>query len=65
MPDPTIQANNGVGATPAFRGLVYAVWENMPLATFGNRVPNLRAQVNYQVEAAQQPWGLCSRPLWA
>lgn len=47
LPDPTIQANNGVNATPAFRGLCYGVWENMPLATFGNRVPNLRAQVNF------------------
>lgn len=47
MPDPTIQGNNGVGATPAFRGLIYCVWENMPLATFGNRVPNIRAQVNF------------------
>ena len=47
MPDPTIQANNGVDATPAFRGLIYCVWENMPLATFGNRVPNIRAQVNF------------------
>ena len=46
-PDAMIQANNGADATPAFRGLCYAVWESMPLATFGNRVPNLRAQVNF------------------
>jgi hypothetical protein len=47
MPDPTIQGNNGVDATPAFRGLAYAVFEDFPLANFGNRVPNLRAQVNF------------------
>ena len=49
MPDPTIQANNGVDATPAFRGITYAVWEKFPLANFGNRVPNLRAQVAYSL----------------
>lgn len=47
LPDPLIQANLGVGKTSANRGLCYAVWENFPLANFGNRVPNLRAEVNF------------------
>jgi len=47
QPDPTIQSVEGVNRTPAFRGLSYAVWELMPLANFGNRVPNLRAEVTF------------------
>jgi len=46
-PDPTIQGVEGVSRTPAFRGLAYAVWELMPLANFGNRVPNLRAEISF------------------
>jgi hypothetical protein len=47
LPDPTIQAAEGVDITPAFRPLVYAVWENFPLANFGNRLPNFRAEVTF------------------
>jgi hypothetical protein len=47
QPDPLIQGVQGVANTPAFRGLIYAVWEDLPLANFGNRVPNLRAEITY------------------
>jgi hypothetical protein len=47
MPDPTIQANEDAALTPAFRGLIYCVWEDFPLDNFGNRIPNLRALVDY------------------
>ncbi len=43
-PDPTEQAALGIGATSAFRGLLRAVYENFPLADFGNRLPNIRAE---------------------
>jgi hypothetical protein len=46
-PDPLIQGAMGATQTPAFRGLCYAVWEDFPLANFGNRIPNLRAEVSY------------------
>jgi len=46
-PDPIIQGNEGVALTPAFRGLIYAVWEKLPLANFGNRIPNIRAEVEF------------------
>jgi Putative phage tail protein len=46
LPDPTIQANEGVANTPAYRGLLYAKWENFPLANFGNRIPNIRAETS-------------------
>ncbi len=39
QPDPLIAAAEG--DTPAFRGLAYAVFEDLPLADFGNRLPNL------------------------
>lgn len=46
-PDPLIQAAQGVTSTPAMRGLCYCVFTKFPLANFGNRVPNLRAEVNF------------------
>jgi len=45
LPDPTIQAIEGITRTPAFRGLCYAVVNDFPLADFGNRIPNLRAEI--------------------
>lgn len=38
-PDPLIAAAEG--EAPAYRGLAYAVFEDLPLAEFGNRLPNL------------------------
>lgn len=42
LPDPSIQADKGINGTPAFRGRCYIVYENFPLADFGNRLPNIR-----------------------
>ena len=39
--DPLIASIEGVGATSAHRGCAYAVFENMPLGDFGNRIPSL------------------------
>jgi hypothetical protein len=44
-PDPLIQANEGVANTPAFRGLCHVVFEKFRLANFGNRLPNMRAEL--------------------
>jgi hypothetical protein len=44
LPDPLIQATEGADRTPAFRGLCYGLWENFPLANFGNRIPNVRVE---------------------
>lgn len=46
-PDATIQATEGAANTPAFRGLAYAVWEDLPLADFGNRIPAIRAEIEF------------------
>jgi hypothetical protein len=47
MPDPLIQGMVGVNKTSAFRGLVYAVWEDFLLTDFGNRIPNQQALVQF------------------
>ena len=40
-PDPFIAAKMGADATPAYRGTAYVVFEDLPLAPFGNRLPQL------------------------
>ncbi|MEH3102677.1 MAG: phage tail protein [Sphingomonas phyllosphaerae] len=42
-PDPLIAALEP--QAPAYRGLAYAVFENLPLETFGNRIPSLSFEV--------------------
>jgi len=44
MPDPIIAATEGVAA-PAFRGTAYVVFEDFPLAEYGNRLPQLNIEV--------------------
>jgi len=39
LPDPLIEAKQGAGQTPAWRGLAYVVFERLPLEDFGNRMP--------------------------
>lgn len=46
LPDPTIQAAVGVNACSAMRGLLYLVYTDFPLADFGNRLPNIRAEIS-------------------
>lgn len=45
QPDPLIEAIEGTGNAPGFRGLAYVVFEDLPLADFGNRVPQLSFEV--------------------
>ncbi len=44
-PDPLIEAIEGAGNIPAFRGLAYVVFEDLPLDRFGNRVPQLNFEI--------------------
>lgn len=50
MPDPLIEAMQGYGATPAFRGLAYVVIEDLALADFHNHIPNFLFEVKRQVK---------------
>ena len=48
-PDPrlvaTIEAAEGAGRCPAYLGVAYAVFEDIPLEKFGNRLPQASAQI--------------------
>ncbi|MDX2264605.1 MAG: glycoside hydrolase/phage tail family protein [Hyphomicrobiales bacterium] len=44
-PDSLIEAKQGAGLAPAYRGLAYVVFERMPLRQFGNRIPQLNFEV--------------------
>ncbi|WP_194955658.1 phage tail protein [Sphingopyxis solisilvae] len=43
--DPLIASAVGPGSASAFRGLAYAVFEELELAAFGNRIPSLTFEV--------------------
>ena len=43
--DPLIVAREGWAAVPAHRGVAYAVFEDLALADFGNRIPSLTFEV--------------------
>jgi hypothetical protein len=44
-PDDLIVAKEGAGNAPAYRGLAYVVFERLPLADFGNRIPQLSFEI--------------------
>lgn len=60
LADPTIIAHEGINNTPAYRGTCYSVWEKLLLTDFGNRLPNIRAEVTSNGIPAfpmtRQPW---------
>lgn len=43
--DPLIEAKQGLDNTPAFKGIAYAVFENFPIADYGNRIPQITFEV--------------------
>ncbi|PZX46235.1 putative tail protein [Roseinatronobacter thiooxidans] len=45
LPDPLIEALEGAGRVPAYRGVAYLVIEDLELGEFGNRVPQLSFEV--------------------
>jgi hypothetical protein len=45
LPDPKIEAVEGAGNAPAYRGTAYLVIEDLELSAFGNRVPQLSFEV--------------------
>ena len=57
LPDPHIEAVEGAGFAPAYRGTAYVVFEELPLERFGNRLPQLSFEVirpSADPEAAEQ-----------
>lgn len=53
-PDPSIEAEQGVGSTPGFRGSIYLVVENLPLADFGNFLPDIEAEIQFATPVETQ-----------
>ncbi|MGE0613682.1 MAG: glycoside hydrolase/phage tail family protein, partial [Hyphomicrobiales bacterium] len=51
LPDSLMEAKEGAGNAPAYRGTAYVVFERMPLARFGNRIPQLNFEVFRAVDA--------------
>ncbi|MBP1805502.1 baseplate multidomain protein megatron [Rubellimicrobium aerolatum] len=45
LPDPRMEAVEGQGRVPAYRGIAYVVIEDLALARFGNRVPQFSFEV--------------------
>ncbi|MEP2641696.1 glycoside hydrolase TIM-barrel-like domain-containing protein [Roseobacter sp.] len=46
LPDPAIEAIEGAGTVPAYRGTAYVVFENLALERFGNSIPQFSFEVS-------------------
>ena len=57
LPDPLIESHVGAGQAPAHRGLCTIVFENLALADYGNRVPNITAEITYR-KVDEKPYQL-------
>ncbi|MBK8745590.1 phage tail protein [Propionivibrio sp.] len=56
LADPRMQATLGVANTPAYRGLAYIVFNDLPLAAYSNSL--VGAQIKVEVVRVQSPAGL-------
>lgn len=45
LPDPLLSASEGLSQCPAYRGYAYAVFEDLQLTDFGNRIPSLTFEI--------------------
>jgi YVTN family beta-propeller protein len=45
LPDSVIESHAGAGQVPAFRGTCYALLQQFRLSDYGNRVPNIQAEL--------------------
>ncbi len=53
LPDPVIEAIEGAGTVPAYRGTAYVVFENLQLERFGNRIPQFSFEVSRPEQRAE------------
>lgn len=49
VPDSKIQAVEGAENVPAFRGVSYLVFEDLQIGSYGNRIPNITAEITRDV----------------
>lgn len=52
-PDSLVEDDVGDGLAPGHRGLCYVVFDRLPLEDFGNRVPNITAEITFNATAAR------------
>ena len=52
LPDPKIEAIEGVGRVPAYRGTAYVVMEDLDLGQFGSRIPGFSFEVLRAAQSA-------------
>lgn len=63
--DPLLATIEGAGSSPAYRGLALAIFEDLALAEFGNRIPMLTFEViadEDRIGAASIISDLCAQP---
>lgn len=60
-PDPTIAAIEGANLTPAYRGLVYMVFDRLNLKQFNDQIPKVRAEI--QMESGAQDATVSATPI--
>jgi len=53
-PDPTIESVEGVGFVPGYRNLCYIVFNDLPLKSYGNRVPQVSCLVRKLPQGSPQ-----------
>lgn len=54
LPDPVMEAVEGAGNVPAYRGTAYVVFENLGLERFGNRVPQFSFEISRPEQVDEQ-----------
>jgi len=54
LPDPLIEAKQGLGNVPAYRGTAYVVFESLPLEDYGNRIPQISFEVIHGIGALEK-----------
>lgn len=47
VPDPMIEAKEGVGRVPGYQEKVLQAFELLPIADYGNRIPNITSDIAY------------------
>lgn len=66
--DPLMEAKEGPGNNPAYRGVAYIVFEDLPLKQFGNRIPQFQFEVvrclgrEYSDQMETMVTGVCMIP---
>jgi putative tail protein/cellulase (glycosyl hydrolase family 5) len=52
LADSIIEADKGTGNVPGYRGTCYLLFDDIPLADYGNRIPNMTCEIVFSSTAA-------------